>query len=69
MEKITESCLAIMLLFFIDNLVFITFRHLIKELAKIFGQIAAIILDWEKFNAVIYNVAKTKAVFFSKAHY
>lgn len=34
-----------MLLLFMDNLGFIVSGHLVKELAKIFEQIAAVVLD------------------------
>lgn len=51
-----------------DNLGFIASGHLVKELAKILGQVATVVLVWEKFYTVIYDVAKTEALFFSKSH-
>lgn len=62
------SYLLISALFFINNLDFIASRYLIKKLAKTFGQVAIIILNWEKSNTVIYNIAKTEANFFSKSY-
>lgn len=67
-EKVTESCPAITSLSFVDDLSFIASGHSVKELAKILGQVAAVVLDWGKSNAVTYDVAKTEAVLFSKAH-
>lgn len=67
-EKVTESYLAIISLLLIDDLSFIAFEYLIKELAKILGKILIVILDWKKSNIVIYDVAKIKAVLFFKLH-
>ena len=40
----------------------------VKELAKTLGQVAKVVLEWGKSNAVTYDIAKTEAVLFSKAH-
>ncbi len=53
---------------FIDNLDFIPSGHSVKKLVKTLGQVATIVLDWGKANAVTYDIAKREAVFFSKSH-
>lgn len=67
-EQIIESYLGISYLLFIDDVGFIAFRCLVKELTNILGQLAKVILEWGKSNAVIYDIAKTKVVLFSKSH-
>ena len=67
-EKVTESCPAIISLSFVDDLGFIASGHSVKELAKILGRVATIVLEWGKQNAVTYDIAKTEAVLFSKSH-
>lgn len=68
-NHITESHPGISSLLFMNDLGFIASRCLVKELAYTFGQVAKVILKWEKFNAVTYNIVRTKAVFFSKLHH
>lgn len=65
-EKESISYPGISALFFIDNLGFIASGYSVKEFAKTLGQVATVVLDWRKFNAVTYDIAKTEAVFFSK---
>lgn len=67
-EKVTESCPAITSLLFVDALGFIASGHSVKELAKILGQVATVVLNSGKYNAVTYDLAKTEAVLFSKSH-
>lgn len=47
---------------------FIILRYLVKKLAKTFEQVAKVVLEQRKSNAVIYDIAKTKVVFFSKVY-
>lgn len=44
-ENIMKFWPTIILFFFIDDLSFITFAHLVKKLAKVFQQIAIVILN------------------------
>ena len=59
---------AILALSFVDDLGFIASGYSVKELAKTLGQVATVVLDWGKSNAVTYDLAKTEAVLFSKSH-
>lgn len=67
-EKVSVSHPAISALSFVDDLGFIASGYLVKELAKTLGQVATVVLDWGKSNAVTYDIAKTEAVLFSKSH-
>lgn len=67
-EKVTESCPEIIFLLFVDNLSFIASRHSVRELAKILGQVAMVVLNWRKSNVFTRDLAKTEAVLFSKSH-
>ena len=67
-DYVTESHLGISSLLFIDDLGFIASGYLVKKLVKTLGQVAKVILGQGKSNAVTYDIAKTKTVFFSKAH-
>lgn len=60
-DKVAESNQVIIFLSFIDDLVFIAFGYLNKELAKILGDVG-------RCNAVTYNIAKKKAMLFSKSY-
>lgn len=53
---------------FVDDLGFINLDSLVKKLVKSFENVVKAILEWKRLNAVTYNVAKTKTVFFSKLH-
>lgn len=65
-EEVTKSYPEVTSLSFVDDLGFIASGHSVKELAKILGQVATIVLNWGKSNAVTYDLAKTEAVLFSK---
>lgn len=60
---------AVMFLFFIDNLGFISSGYLVKEFAKILGEVAKVMLELGWYSAVIYNILKIKVVFFFKLHH
>lgn len=67
-NKISKSYLAIMSLLFMDNLGFLMSRYSVKKLSKILEQVAMVVLEWWKSNIFIYDVAKSKAILFSKSH-
>ena len=67
-DQVTESNPAITSLSFVDDLGFIAAGFSVKELAKTLGQVAQVVLEWGKFNAVTYDIAKTEAVLFSKSY-
>ena len=67
-EKVSVSYPEITALSFVDDLGFIASGYLVKQLAKTLGRVATVVLDWGKSNAVTYDIAKTKAVLFSKSH-
>lgn len=54
-----------MSLLFFDDLGFIAFRVLIKEIAKTLEKIEKIVLEWGEKNAVIYDMTKTEQVLLS----
>ena len=64
----TESHPGITSLSFVDDLGFIASGYSVKEFAKTLGQIAKVVLESGRSNAVTYDIAKTEAVLFSKAH-
>ena len=67
-DQVTESHPGITSLSFVDDLGFITSGYSVKEPPKTLGQVAKVVLEWGRSNAVTYDIAKTKAVLFSKAH-
>ena len=67
-EKVSVSYPAISVIFFVDDLGFIASGYSVKELAKTLRQVATVVLDWGKSNAVTYDIAKIKAVLFLKSY-
>lgn len=64
-----EFCLRISFFLFVDNLSFIESRYSIKKLAKIFEQVAIIVLNCEKSNTITYDLAKIEAILFFQFHW
>lgn len=67
-NKIAEFNPKITSLFFVYNLEFIAFAYLVKDFIKAFEKVTKIVLEQGKYNAITYNITKTKALFFSKLH-
>ena len=67
-DKVAESNSEVTSLFFVDDMGFIASGYLVKGLAKALKKVAKVVLEWETCNAVIYDITKTEAVFFSKSH-
>ena len=67
-DKVAESNPEVRSLSFVDDLGFIASGYLVKRLAKTLGGVAKVVLEWEKCNAVTYDIAKKEAVLFSKSH-
>lgn len=66
-DRVTEFHPGITSLSHVDDVGFIASGNLVKELAKTLGQVAKVVLKWGQSNAVTYDIAKTKAVLFSKS--
>ena len=54
---------------FIDDLRFIASGNSVKEMVKIFENVAKIVLEWGRQNIVIYNVSKMEAILLSKSRW
>ena len=67
-EKVADSNPAVTSLSFMDDLGFIASGYSVRELAKTLGEVAKVVLEWGRCNAVTYDIAKTEAVLFSKSH-
>lgn len=52
-----------------DDLGFIASWYSVKKLAKILGQVAMVVLNWGKSNAISYDLAEKEAVLFFKSHW
>lgn len=62
-----ETSFLIILLFFINNLDFITSDSLIKKIVKTFEKIIKKVIILEMLNIVTYNISKIKTVLFSRS--
>lgn len=65
-DKVIKVSLNIMSLFFSNNLGFIASGYAIKDIVKALKKVAQTIIEWENANVVTCNIAKTKAIIFSK---
>ena len=63
-KQFEKKLLGIVSLLFVDFLQSITSRLLVKKMAKTVKKVGKIVLNWEKKNVVIYNIAKTVQVIF-----
>ena len=52
---------------FMDDLGFLTAGNSVMEIKKIQEKAGKITIDWRAYNAITYNISKTKAMLFSKA--
>lgn len=66
-NKVLKTSFLVTSLFFIDNLGFIGFDSLVKEIVRVLEKVVSKIIDWGRLNAVIFNRLKTEAVIFSKS--
>ena len=56
-------------LFFIDDSGFIALGSSVKEVVKTLENVARVVLEWRRQNAVTYNVSKIEAMLFSKSRW
>lgn len=66
-NKVLETSFLIILLFFINNLGFITSDSLIKKIIKTFEKITKKVIILGMLNTVTYNILKIKIVLFSRS--
>lgn len=66
--KISKISPIVISLFFVDDLDFIISGSSIKEIVRALLIVAKEVIEWGRQNAVTYDTAKIKAVFFSKSH-
>lgn len=55
-DKVVEFNPKVTSLSFINDLDFSAYKYLIKRLAKALGRMPKVVLEWEKYNMVIYNI-------------
>ncbi len=67
-NSVSESCLLVTSLSFVDELGFIASGSLVKNIALTLEKVAKTVLQWGKTNAVPYDTAKTETIIFSKSH-
>lgn len=57
-----------MSLSFVNDFGFIASSSLVKKIIKTLESITKAVLDWERLNAITYNISKIETVLFSKLH-
>ena len=67
-NKVLETSPLVTSLSFVNDLGFIALGSSVKEVVKTLENIAKVVLEWERQNAVTYDVFKTEAILFSKSH-
>lgn len=67
-NSVSKTSPGIIFLSFIDNLGFITSGYLMKKIIEALEKVAQTVIELRNFNAVIYNIAKTKAAIFFKSY-
>lgn len=65
---ILEAYFLVISFSFVDNLGFIILESLVKDITLILEKVAKTVLQLDEANVVIYDIAKIKAVFFSKSY-
>ena len=68
-DKVLETNPLVTSLLFVDDLGFLAASSSVKEVAKVLENVAQVVLEWGKLNAVTYDVSKIEAVLFSKLHW
>lgn len=63
-EKIAESNPEVMSLSFVHDLDFIASEYLVTRFAKTLERVVKVMFEWEKYNAITYNIAKIEVVNF-----
>ena len=67
-DSVSESCLLVTSLSFVDELGFIASGSLVKDIVLTLEKVAKTVLQWSSANAVTYDTAKTEAILFSKSY-
>ena len=67
-NKVSEKSPLVISLSFVDDLGFIASGSSVKELVKTLENVAKVVLEWGRLNAVTYDISKTEAVLFPKSH-
>ncbi len=67
-DEVSETSPLVTSLSFVDDLGFIASGSSVKEVIKLLENVAKVVLEWGRLNAVTYDLSKTEAVLFSKSH-